>query len=62
MAVGTMSEKKLRREIYEEIMTLSEGGNYYPFINPPFTEMDRIIWEEAEVCRQELLKLHGALD
>ena len=62
MAVGTMGEKELRKEIHEEIMTLSEGGNYYPFINPPFTEMDRIIWEEAEVCRQELLKLHGVLD
>ena len=61
MAVGSLTEEELRREIHEEIMTLSEGGNYYPFINPPLTEMDRIIWEEADVCRQELLKKHGII-
>ena len=56
LSTGSMGEADVRREIREEIMTLSEGGNYYPFINPPFTDMDRYIWEEAENCRQELLK------
>ena len=54
--IGRMTPEDVRREVHEEIMTLSEGGNYYPFINPPFTDMDRYIWEEAEVCRQELMK------
>lgn len=59
MLTGAMGEKEIKEEIHTEIMTLAEGGNYYPFINPPFTDMDRYIWEEADVCRQELLKLHG---
>ena len=28
MAIGQMPEEELRQEIHEEIMTLSEGGNY----------------------------------
>jgi len=56
LSTGHMTEQDVRREVHEEIMTLAEGGNYYPFINPPLTDMDRYIWEEAEVCRQELIK------
>lgn len=59
---GSMSEADVRREVREEFMTLAKGGNYYPFINPPFTDMDRYIWEEYELCRGELLKMHGVAE
>lgn len=56
LETGKMRESDIRREVHQEIMTLSENGNYYPFINPPLTEMDRYIWEEAEICRQEIIE------
>ncbi|HCT90084.1 MAG TPA: hypothetical protein DF613_01680 [Lachnospiraceae bacterium] len=58
LATGEMTEEDIRREVYAEYMELSEGGNYYPFINPPFTKMDTAIWEahleaDAELRRRQ---------
>lgn len=61
LSTGSMSESDVRKEVHEEIMTLSDGGNYYPFINPPFTDMDRYIWEEADLCRQEIIQRNKLL-
>lgn len=55
LGAGNMTEADIRREVHQEMITLAEGGNYYPFINPPLTDMDRYIWEERELCEQELL-------
>lgn len=55
LSTGSMSEEQIRREVRQEMMLLSQGGNYYPFINPPLTEMDRYIWEEYQLCNQEIM-------
>lgn len=55
-ASGTMSYDEIREDAYREFMTLSEGGNYYPFINPPITEIDCEIWKAWEQADQELRK------
>lgn len=54
LSTGKMTEADVRREVHEEMITLAHGGNYYPFINPPCTDMDRYIWEEHEKCQEEL--------
>ncbi|MEG2643259.1 MAG: uroporphyrinogen decarboxylase family protein, partial [Eubacterium sp.] len=54
----TITTQDIQREVHEEVMALSDGGNYYPFINPPFTEMDRVIWDAVERCNLEILATH----
>lgn len=62
MATGQMTAKDVYKEAYEEFMTLSEGGNYYPFINPPFTEMDKAIWEAHIQADQDIREKQGLDD
>lgn len=62
LATGEMTADDVYREAYEEFMTLSEGGNYYPFINPPLTEMDKAIWNAHIKADQDIRARQGAGD
>ena len=45
LACNSITTEDIFKEAYEEFMTLSQNGCYYPFINPPLTPMDQAIWE-----------------
>lgn len=54
LEAGTMTCQDIKRDAYHEFMRLSENGNYYPFINPPLTPMDKAIWEAWEQADNSL--------
>ncbi|NTU90001.1 MAG: hypothetical protein HGA54_08930 [Actinobacteria bacterium] len=51
---GLMTLEDIKKDVTEEFRSFSEGGNYYPFINPPISEMDAAIWEAHIAFDQEL--------
>jgi len=56
LATGEMTTEDVFQDAYNEFISLSEGGNYYPFINPPLTEMDKAIWKAHQKANLDILE------
>ena len=59
LSCGSMTTDDVYKEAYEEFMTLSEDGCYYPFINPPFTPMDQAIWDAHIQADKDIKEKQG---